>query len=158
MTKDDRRREFQKEQWRKRVDAKMAAQKEIDHQFRAAKRSLRQKRKAEMSARERILRMAISGVLVIAVAAGIGLLVVDNKAPNTGTVPRNIVGKRLDRAEVELDNLNITYTEIDVNHTYFGINVPANWTVCWTAPDAGQALEGRQMRLFAATYGCPQRR
>ena len=56
------------------------------------------------------------------------------------TLP-DVVGQRLDVAELHLDDLHIRYRE--VGGGTFGIVVASNWTVCEQEPAAGASNPGR---------------
>ncbi len=56
------------------------------------------------------------------------------------TLP-DVVGQRLDVAELHLDDLHIRYRE--VGGGTFGIVVRSNWTVCEQEPAAGASNPGR---------------
>jgi hypothetical protein len=51
-------------------------------------------------------------------------------ASSSARVPRDLLGKELDIAEVELESLHIKYHEVDASHSAFGILDQKNWTVC----------------------------
>jgi hypothetical protein len=56
------------------------------------------------------------------------------------TLP-DVVGQRLDVAELHLDDLHIRYRE--VGGGTFGVVVASNWTVCEQEPAAGASNPGR---------------
>jgi hypothetical protein len=67
------------------------------------------------------------------------------------TVPNDLVGKRLDVAEVELSNMGISYKE--VGGGTFGIVVRSNWVVCSTMPAGGQPVSGA-VDLIVNHFNC----
>jgi len=66
--------------------------------------------------------------------------------PASQTLP-DLVGQRLDVAELHLDERHIRYRE--VGGGAFGIVVRSNWTVCDTEPAAGATNPGRVSLIVA---------
>lgn len=67
------------------------------------------------------------------------------------TVPGDVMNKRLDQVENELDAHGIGYQT--VGGGVFGIVVKADWGVCDTKPDVGEPVDG-PVRLIVGHFTC----
>jgi hypothetical protein len=66
-------------------------------------------------------------------------------------VPRNLVGKRLNAAESELDSQGIGFRT--VGGGIFGIVLKSDWGVCDTIPHGGAAVRG-PVKLVVGHFTC----